>query len=80
MLYPSGAFFKQFESFKNFLHFMTHSPLEFIQSNLLPCILEGFTYGDMMWVTHNPSYIILHSYDLVSYYVSVFHCITNAHM
>ena len=43
-----------------------------------------FTYGDMMWTTHNLSYIILHSYELVynlvSYHVSVFHCITNAHM
>ena len=82
MFYLSEAYFKQFESLKDFLHFMTHFPLEFIKSNLLPCILEGFTYGDMMWATHNPSYIILHSYELVynlvSYHVSVFHCITNA--
>ena len=84
MLYPSGAYFKQFESFRDFLHFMTHFPLEFIQSNLLPCIFEGFIYGDIMWATHNPSYIILHSYGLVSnpvsYHMSVFHGITNAHM
>ena len=84
MFYPSEAYFKQFESFKGFLHFMIHFPLEFIQSNLLPCILEGFTYGDIMWATHNPSYIILHSYELVynlvSYHVSVLHCITSARM